>query len=245
MRPTRSDFARAFLRSFAVQASWNYRSFLGGGLAFCLLPLLRRIHGGDPETKRRSIARALEPFNAHPYLAPMAVGALARMERDGTDTAALQRLRRAMQGPLGAVGDRLVWTGWRPFCLLSAVVAYSLGLGPWASVVLFLASYNAGHLALRAWAFRRGWHHGPAALEGLSSGWPGKAGELLSRGSVVLAGSAAVLVSLAIGGGTAVVVGTAAALATAAGFRWPEIVGRVAVPLVAAALLAARAGGAV
>lgn len=243
MKPTRSDFARAFLRSFAVQASWNYGSFLAGGLAFCLLPLLRRIHGGDPEARHRSVARALEPFNAHPYLALMAAGALARMEHEGAGPEALRGLRRAVQGPLGAVGDRLVWAGWRPFCLLSAVVAYSLGVGPWSCVLLFLASYNAGHLALRAWAFHRGWHEGRSALQGLSTGWPGRAGRLLSQGSVVLAGAAALLVSLETGGGTGAGVGAAATLATAAGFRWPEAAGRLAVALVAAALVLARAGG--
>lgn len=245
MKPTPPDFARAFLRSFAVQASWNYRSFIAGGLAFCLLPMLRRIHGGDPEAKRRSIARALEPFNAHPYLSLMAAGALARMEHQGTEDAALPRLRRAMQGPLGAVGDRLVWAGWRPFCLLSTVIAYSLGVGPRASVLIFLVTYNVGHLALRAWAFHRGWHDGSAALEGLSTGWPGETATLLSRGSVVLVGGAAVLVSLGIGGGDGLLVGTVATAATAAGFRWPEVAGRVAVPLVAVALLLARVGGAV
>lgn len=244
MKPTRPDFARAFLRSFAVQASWNHRSFLAGGLAFCLLPLLRRIHAGDPEARRRSVARALEPFNAHPYLVLMAAGALARMEHEGARPDDLRRLRRAVQGPLGAVGDRLVWAGWRPFCLLSAVIAYSLGVGPWVSVLLFLTSYNTGHLALRAWAFHRGWHDGPSALQGLSTGWPGRVGELLSRGSVVLAGAAALLVSLEVGGGTITGVGAAAALAVTAGFRWPEAAGRLAVPLVVVALVLARAGGA-
>lgn len=242
MKPTRSDFGRAFLRSFAVQASWNYRSFLAGGLAYCLLPLLRRIYGGDPEAKRRAMDRALEPFNAHPYLALMAAGALARMEHEGTGAGALLRMRRAMQGPLGAVGDRLVWAGWRPFCLLSAVLAYSLGAGPWASVLLFLASYNAGHLALRAWAFHRGWHDGPSALEGLSAGWPGRLGQWLIRGSTVLAGAAALAVSLAVGGAGGVMVGAVAAVATAVGFRWPEAAGRLAVPLAAAALVLAHVG---
>lgn len=244
MKPTRPDFARAFLRSFAVQASWNYGSFLAGGLAFCLLPLLRRIHGGNPEARRRSVARALEPFNAHPYLVLMAAGALARMEHEGAAPDALRQLHRAVQGPLGAVGDRLTWAGWRPFCLLSAVVAYNLGVGPWASVLLFLASYNAGHLALRVWAFHRGWHDGPSALQGLSAGWPGRMGELLCRGSVVLAAAAAVLVSLEVGGGTGAGVGATATVAAAAGFRWPDAGGRLAVPLAAVALVLARTAGA-
>lgn len=244
MKPTRPDFARSFLRSFGVQASWNYRTFLAGGLAYVLLPLLRRIHGGDPEARFAAVARELEPFNAHPYLSPMAAGIVARMEHEGAGDGALRRMRRAMQAPLGAVGDRMVWAGWRPLCLLSAVIAYSLGLGAWTSVLLFLVSYNAGHLALRLWAFRRGWRDGPSALEGLSTGWPGTLGRWLSRCAVVLAGGAAVVVAAGLTGAGGVLAGSLAAAAAAAGFRWPEVAGRLAVPLAAAALVLARAAGA-
>lgn len=245
MKPTRTDFARAFLRSFAVQASWNYGTFQAGGLAYALLPLLRRIHGGDPEERRASMARALEPFNAHPYLTPMAAGIVARMEHDGAAGDAVRRLRRVVQGPLGALGDRIVWAGWRPFCLLSAVIAHMLGVGPWTSVLLFLVSYNAGHLALRLWAFRRGWREGPSALEGLSSGWPGRLGRALGRAAVGLAAGAAVVVAWELPGAGGLPSAALAGAAAAAGFRWPEVAGRLAVPLAAAALVAARAGGAV
>lgn len=244
MKPTRSDFVRAYLRSFAVQASWNHGSYLAGGLTFVLLPLLRRIHGGDPEARRASVARALEPFNSHPYLATLAAGALARLEHEGADPEVRRRVRSAMQGPLGAIGDRLVWAGWRPFCLLSAVIAYSLGVGARASVLLFLAIYNAGHLALRAWAFRRGWNAGRSAVAGLSEGWPGRAARMLNRGSVVLAGCGAVLVSLRLEGAGTALAGTVALAAAAAGFRWPRMAGRIAVPLTAAALILAVVRGA-
>jgi len=240
VRVRRSDLAHAFLRCFAVQGSWNYRSFLAGGLAYALLPLLRRVHAGHPEALREAVERHLRPFNAHPYLAPMAVGALARMERDGAEGEEIRRVRRALIGPLGAAGDRMVWTGWRPTCLLAAVAAYTLGAGPWAAVLLFLSLYNAGHLVLRAWAFRRGWRDGPRAAALLSGpGWR-RVSRGLAGAAGGLSGAAAALVALQAvpGAGPAVVAGAAlAGLGT--GLRWPSAGGRAAAPLAAAALAAA------
>lgn len=167
-----SDLWSAWLRSFAVQGSWNYRTLLGSGTAYALMPVLRRVHAGDPVRMRRALADHLQPFNAHPYLATLAVGALARAERDGTDRETIRRFRRALSGPLGSLGDRTVWSRWRPFCLLVALAAWmGAGLSPWAAVLLFLVLYNAGHVALRAWSFRAGWREGLGVARVLN-GWP-------------------------------------------------------------------------
>ena len=160
MKPRRSDFVAAFLRSFAVQGSWNYRTLIGGGLGFALTPLLRRIHAGDPVALRKAIERHAGSFNAHPYMSPVAIGAFARLEHDGADEDTLQRFRTALRGPLGALGDQAVWAGWRPFCLLSAMVAYGAGVDARAAALAFLAVYNTGHLALRIWGLRLGWSAG-------------------------------------------------------------------------------------
>lgn len=240
MKVRRSDLIRSFLRTFAVQGSWNYASFLGGGLAYCLLPLLRRIHAGHPEGLRNAVDRHLEPFNAHPYLAPMAVGALARLEAEGREGEEIARARRAMTGPLGAAGDRMVWAGWRPACLLAAVAVHTLGAGPWTAVLLFLSLYNTGHLSLRTWAFRRGWREGPRVAAQLSGpGWRRLSGGL-ARLSAVLAGTAATLVMLAAAPSTGVWMGAGAVmLGAGAGLRWPDVAGRAAPALAAAALAAA------
>lgn len=169
MTPTRSDFLVALLRSFAIQGSWNYRTLIGGGLAFALSPLLERIHAGDPVALRRAIERHAAPFNAHPYLSPVAIGALARAEQEGADAETLERFRTALRSPLGAIGDRAVWAGWLPFCSLTAIILYLLGLDGRAAAAAFLLVYNAGHISLRVWGLRLGWRaglHVGAALKG-------------------------------------------------------------------------------
>jgi mannose PTS system EIID component len=122
---------------------------------------LRLLPGGvhSPEFKA-ALARESHYFNAHPYLASVAVGALARAELDGEAPERIERFRTALAGPLGSVGDRLVWAGWLPFCSLASLAIFGLGASTAAVVVFFLVAYNAGHLALRAWGLRTGWNHG-------------------------------------------------------------------------------------
>ncbi|MFI5310586.1 MAG: PTS system mannose/fructose/sorbose family transporter subunit IID, partial [Gemmatimonadales bacterium] len=144
--------AAMFVRLFAVQGSWNYETMLGNGIAFAVEPALRLLPGGKHgPAYRAALARQGGYFNAHPYLASVAVGALARAELDGEAADRIERFRTASCGPLGSVGDRLVWAGLLPACSLLALVAYGLGAPPTGVVLLFLGSFNAGHVALRAW----------------------------------------------------------------------------------------------
>jgi mannose PTS system EIID component len=159
--------AALFLRSFAVQGSWNYRTLIGPGFIFALLPALRVIHRGDPAGLARAVDRHRGLFNSHPYLAGMAVGAVATMEAAGEDPAVIERFKTAVRGSLGTMGDRLIWAGWRPVCLLFSLAVLLLGGAWWAVVAAFLGVYNAGHLLLRAWALRVGLREGKRVGERL------------------------------------------------------------------------------
>ena len=153
--------AAIFLRLLAIQGSWNYETLLGNGIGFCVEPALRLLPGAphSPEFKS-ALARESRYFNAHPYLAAVAVGALARAELDGEAPERIERFRTALCGPLGSVGDRLVWAGWLPFSSLLALAVFGLGAGPGTVLLTFLVVYNVGHVALRIWGLRTGWTHG-------------------------------------------------------------------------------------
>jgi mannose PTS system EIID component len=146
-----------YSRLFAIQGSWNYEILLGNGIGFCVEPALRQLPGGvDGPAYCEALARESRYFNAHPYLAAVAVGALARAELDGEAPSRIERFRTALCGPLGSVGDRLVWAGWLPFCSLLSLAAFGLGVGPRGVVLLFLVTYNVGHFGIRAWGLRVG-----------------------------------------------------------------------------------------
>lgn len=149
----------AFLRLFTLQSSWNYERMVGIGAGVAAEPLLRALGAPDAPAYRAALARAAGFFNAHPYLAGLAVGAGARAERDGVPPEQIERLRTALIGPLGAIGDRVVWAGWLPLLAALALIGVARGGGWWA-VIGFLVVYNAGHVALRWWALAAGWRRG-------------------------------------------------------------------------------------
>ncbi|MDQ2891422.1 MAG: PTS system mannose/fructose/sorbose family transporter subunit IID [Gemmatimonadota bacterium] len=182
--PARAVVA-SFLRLFAVQGSWNYETMLGNGIAFCMKPLLE---GLPDERFRAALARESRYFNAHPYLAGVAVGALARAELDAESPERIERFRTALCGPLGSVGDQLVWAGWLPLCSLLALGAFALGAGPAAVVLIFLGTYNIGHVALRVWGLRVGLQRGMRVASALANPVFREGPAALARISAVLAG---------------------------------------------------------
>ena len=153
---TRGAKVSAFARSFLIQGSWNYHTMLGSGFAFAMLPALKQLFGSDPDEMDASVARHLEHFNAHPYLSSVALGAALRLEADGVDEETVRRFKMAVRGPLGSLGDALVWATWLPGVAVAALTLYWLGLPGWTSAAFFLVVYNVGHLGLRVWGFRTG-----------------------------------------------------------------------------------------
>ena len=120
---------RTLLRLFTVQGSWNYERMQGVGVGVAEEPLLRDLAvSRSAAAYRAAVARAAHFFNAHPYLCGMAVGAAARAEHDGTPPDQVERLRTALCGPLGSLGDRLVWAGWLPLNSGLALVGVIGGL---------------------------------------------------------------------------------------------------------------------
>ena len=183
---------RMYLRLFAVQGAWNYETMLGNGIAFCTEPALRKLPGGiGGERYQAAMGRQARYFNAHPYLAGIAVGALTRAELDSVPPAMIERFRTALGGPLGSVGDRLVWASWLPLCSLIALGAFGLGARPLFVIAIFLVTYNIGHLALRAWGLRVGFQRGLRVADAL--GHP-----VLRKGPQILGMLAALLAGLSI-----------------------------------------------
>ena len=191
-------------RLFAVQASWNYEILIGNGIGFCVEPALRLLPGGaGGEAYRSALARQSQYFNAHPYLSSFAVGALARAELEGQPPARIERFRTALCGPLGSVGDRLVWVGLLPACSFASLLLFGLGASPLPCVLTFLLLYNAGHVALRLWGLQMGWEKGLGVAVALGHPILREGPVWLARAGTFLAGAAVPLTIMRIvdGGG--------------------------------------------
>jgi mannose/fructose/N-acetylgalactosamine-specific phosphotransferase system component IID len=179
--------ARTLLRLFTVQGSWNYERMLGIGFGVAEEPLLRGLPPGA--VYRAAVARGAHFFNAHPYLCGMAVGAAARAEHDEVPAEQVERLRTALCGPLGSLGDRLVWAGWLPFNSGLAIVGIALGL-EWSAILGFLVLYNVGHVFLRWWALRAGWTHGIRVADALREPLLRRAGTVVAPAMALMTGAA-------------------------------------------------------
>jgi len=188
--PLRVKLAMYF-RLFALQGSWNYETLNGTGVGFSMEPALRLLPGGvDGQPYRAALARESRYFNAHPYLAGVAVGALTRAELDGVDPVRIERFRTALAGPLGSVGDRLVWASWLPFCSLVGIGVFGAGGSPLAVVGTFLLLYNAGHFLLRAWGLRVGLSRGLNVASALGNPVLRQGPDYIGRAAAFVAGFA-------------------------------------------------------
>jgi PTS system mannose-specific IID component len=180
-----------YFRLLGVQGSWNYETLLGNGIGFATEPALRSLPGGvGGVAYTEALAREARYFNAHPYLASVAVGALVRAELDGVEPQTIERFRTALCSPLGSLGDQLVWAAWLPFCSLLALASFGLGASPGVVVLVFLLTYNAGHLALRAWGLVVGYQRGLTVAVALNNQFLRHAPMHIARGATVLAGFA-------------------------------------------------------
>lgn len=216
-----------FLRLFAIQGAWNYETLLGNGIGFCVDPALRlmRRRTKNEMAYRAAIAREAQYFNAHPYLASLAVGALARAELDEVEPGMIERFRRALGGPLGSVGDRLIWASWLPFCSLLALCAYGLDASPLTVVLVFLVPYNLGHVSLRAWGVRTGFRKGLLVANALGN-------PLLRKGPNIIGSAAALLAGFTLPLSFHAIIGPGRRLA-----------GAVVIVAIAGSILLARFGG--
>jgi PTS system mannose-specific IID component len=149
---------RALLRLVSLQASYTYERMQGIGIAVAEEPLLESL-AATPARARAARARSAQYFNAHPFLAGAAVGALAKAELDDEPGERILRLRTALSGPLGALGDQLFWAGIVPAVMAFALIAVALGAGVGVLALAVLA-YNVLRVMVTWWGLRVGLRHG-------------------------------------------------------------------------------------
>lgn len=169
---TRVDLFFIFLRSFYLQAVWNFERLQNLGFLFSIVPAIRRLYPAGKE-KEEAIKRHLEFFNTHPFMANIVFGVVASLEeRMAGDPGAvkaddIRALKAIMSGPLAALGDAFFWATLRPF---SAVIAIALVLNmpdQWkiAGPLFFLLFFNVFALHIRLTGLLRGYRLGTGVVD--------------------------------------------------------------------------------
>jgi mannose/fructose/N-acetylgalactosamine-specific phosphotransferase system component IID len=147
---------RMFFRSFFIQTVYNYQSLLSIGFCYSVAINLKTLYS-DPENRKQFLYRHLNFFNAHPYFASFAIGAIVKVEELNSqnkisNVVVIDRFKNALIGPLGAIGDQLFWMTIRPACIFIAMAALvvipSLN-GKLLFLLFVFVLYNIPHLYIR------------------------------------------------------------------------------------------------
>jgi PTS system mannose-specific IID component len=197
---SRSTRLHVFVRSLFIQAGYNSEGMQSLGLVYALAPALEELYP-EPISRTTAFQRHLAPFNTHPYVAAAIIGGILfheeRIAKGEEPESQVNSFKRALSGPLAALGDGFFWLSWRPAVGALSVATVPL-LGAY-SALLFLVLYNLVHLTLRWRLFVWGLRKGEGMLEPLAKLKGPSWAERLRRVAAASAGGLAALLALQFG----------------------------------------------
>jgi mannose/fructose/N-acetylgalactosamine-specific phosphotransferase system component IID len=180
---SKSDLLRLYLRSFFIQTGWSYERMIAFGFVWALSPLTKKLFSSGEE-RADFLKRQLLNFNANPYLAGYSLGAVARLEEERIPGQQITRFKDSLRGPLGALGDRLIWQSFLPASLtLGIILTYRFGV--WGALSFWLI-FNLYQVYQRARGLTKGYSLGLGVSSDLVGGhiqkvtrWSGRIGAFL------------------------------------------------------------------
>jgi mannose/fructose/N-acetylgalactosamine-specific phosphotransferase system component IID len=180
LKISKLDLLRLYVRSFFVQTGWTYDRMLAFGFAWILSPLAKKLCP-SAEEQREFIRRHLVSFNANPYLASYAMGAVIKLEEKKTPPEQIKRFKMALRGPLGALGDNLIWQNFRSALLILGLILTER-FGIYGALTIFLI-FNLYQMYVRARGMVKGYTLGGEVSSDLTGGhlrnmtqWSGRVG---------------------------------------------------------------------
>lgn len=151
-----------FLRTFFLQALWNFERLQNVGFLYILYPALKRLYP-DKEKRKKVLLRHMGFFNTNPYMATIIIAMVINSEKKialkkDTDIKKPEMIKTLMAGPVAAIGDSFFWGTWRPFVSFVAILLVILSMNMfgvrylWIAPVVFIIVYNVIHLSFRYWS---------------------------------------------------------------------------------------------
>ncbi len=161
------DIFKIFLHSLFIQTVWNYKSMVSVGFTFSLWAKCKHVIT-DKKERIAFLKRHLSFFNTHPYMASYAIGAITRLEEEhkktgNPDLNSINKLKNALIGPLGAIGDQVFWQSLKPGVVLFGILGLLLTEQLQSRLfilVLILFIYNIPHFVIRYRGVKIGYEQG-------------------------------------------------------------------------------------
>ena len=179
-----------YLRSLALQASWNPVRMQHLGLLTALLPWFRRQDAGRDET--RTFCRDhFGYFNTNPYMANYLLGGLVRLEAEsraagGGYARTIRSFKDSVGRALASIGDQLFWLGLHPGLIVVAALTTLSGI-PWLPLVPF-GMFAVGQMIFRLMALNTGYRLGMDIVDLLGSSIWHRLILVCKRGGAMLTG---------------------------------------------------------
>ncbi|VTS15268.1 mannose-specific phosphotransferase system (PTS), IID component [Streptococcus pseudoporcinus] len=169
---SKSDRQKVWWRSQFLQGSWNYERMQNLGWTYALIPAIKKLYT-TKEDQSAALARHLEFFNTHPYVAAPIMGVTLALEEEkanGTDIddAAIQGVKIGMMGPLAGIGDPVFWFTVRP--ILGALGASLASSGNIVGPLLFFFGWNIIRMAFLWYTQEFGYKAGSEITKDMSGG---------------------------------------------------------------------------
>lgn len=163
------DLLGVFVRLLFLQGLLNWRGMQNLGLASAIGPVSGKL-GGDQDNSL--LKKQLVFFNCNPNFVPLIVGGVLRLEeqrRAGEPVADhdIERFKKALAGPLAAMGDMFFMGNLKPLALTFAClfVIHNFPIGLLAVLLL----YNVTVVGCRLWGLYFGYAKGWDVADAMSS----------------------------------------------------------------------------
>lgn len=159
---TKGDRFNMFLRTNLQQASFNYERMHGLGMAFDMVPAIKRLYD-TKEERVAALKRHLTFFNVTPGAVGPVLGVTAALEESKAngadiDEGTIGSIKIGLMGPFCGVGDPIFWGTLRP---ITAAIGASLALGGSAlGPILFFLAFNLVRMAALYFGLEFGYKKG-------------------------------------------------------------------------------------
>jgi mannose/fructose/N-acetylgalactosamine-specific phosphotransferase system component IID len=190
---------RVVFRTLWIQATLNRRGMQNIGALASLVPVAKWLKYSGTQWSD-FVGRHLGIFNSNPFISPIGIGALARIEADAAhgDVSAVntmvERFQSRLATPLGSVGDSLFWSAVRPQMALLGVLI-TLMWDYWGPVV-FIIGFSVWQFTVRWRGLHWGWQLGPKVAVALSDSRLRKPARVAGGVAAITAGITAVVVAV-------------------------------------------------
>ena len=152
-------------KSLMLQASFNYERMQAAGWLWTMLPGLEKIHTNKHDLST-SMVHNLEFFNTHTYTVTFVMGIFLSLESQKADINTIRSVRVAAMGPLGGIGDAMIWFTLMP---IAAGITANMAIdGSIIGPILYFIIVFGVQMALRYWLLNWSYSLGTAAVSMLT-----------------------------------------------------------------------------